>query len=161
MCPTTTAPTVNSRQSKDAQAHSGERSNRDKKNVRPRKHWVPGARVHRHCTLRRPGPQIRETGATVAICAQTGERPHRAYTLAPPLLPSKGRTHIRMPPDITPAAATDLPDILELLAASKLPRAGRSEEHTSELQSPCNLVCRLLLEKKKKTKQNNVASETE
>src|SRR5256885_12778688 len=26
--------------------------------------------------------------------------------------------------------------------------AGRSEEHTSELQSPCNLVCRLLLEKK-------------
>src|SRR2546426_7063102 len=34
----------------------------------------------------------------------------------------------------------------------------RSEEHTSELQSPCNLVCRLLLEKKKKnqtTDSNN------
>src|SRR2546426_2132756 len=31
------------------------------------------------------------------------------------------------------------------------PRHLRSEEHTSELQSPCNLVCRLLLEKKKKT----------
>src|ERR1022692_891205 len=30
---------------------------------------------------------------------------------------------------------------------------GRSEEHTSELQSPCNLVCRLLLEKKKKKKK--------
>src|SRR2546426_4242003 len=29
----------------------------------------------------------------------------------------------------------------------------RSEEHTSELQSPCNLVCRLLLEKKKITKR--------
>src|SRR5256885_5471143 len=29
----------------------------------------------------------------------------------------------------------------------------RSEEHTSELQSPCNLVCRLLLEKKKKITQ--------
>src|SRR5256885_12002138 len=29
--------------------------------------------------------------------------------------------------------------------------SGRSEEHTSELQSPCNLVCRLLLEKKKTT----------
>src|SRR6266566_6142250 len=29
----------------------------------------------------------------------------------------------------------------------------RSEEHTSELQSPCNLVCRLLLEKKKKNKK--------
>src|SRR5256885_11295362 len=32
----------------------------------------------------------------------------------------------------------------------------RSEEHTSELQSPCNLVCRLLLEKKK-TKRNLIA----
>src|SRR5256885_16145385 len=31
----------------------------------------------------------------------------------------------------------------------------RSEEHTSELQSPCNLVCRLLLEKKKKKKNSN------
>src|SRR5256885_2957165 len=30
-------------------------------------------------------------------------------------------------------------------------RSRRSEEHTSELQSPCNLVCRLLLEKKKNT----------
>src|SRR5256885_9028933 len=30
-------------------------------------------------------------------------------------------------------------------------RGSRSEEHTSELQSPCNIVCRLLLEKKKKT----------
>src|SRR2546426_2269898 len=31
----------------------------------------------------------------------------------------------------------------------------RSEEHTSELQSPCNLVCRLLLEKKKKKHTNS------
>src|SRR5256885_7077203 len=31
----------------------------------------------------------------------------------------------------------------------RTPRRLRSEEHTSELQSPCNLVCRLLLEKKK------------
>src|SRR5256885_5764749 len=30
----------------------------------------------------------------------------------------------------------------------------RSEEHTSELQSPCNLVCRLLLEKKKITQES-------
>src|SRR2546426_12473713 len=34
--------------------------------------------------------------------------------------------------------------------------AARSEEHTSELQSPCNLVCRLLLEKKKKKKNKNL-----
>src|SRR5256885_7060093 len=37
----------------------------------------------------------------------------------------------------------------------------RSEEHTSELQSPCNLVCRLLLEKKKKnTKHTNKHNST-
>src|SRR2546426_7630153 len=35
-------------------------------------------------------------------------------------------------------------------AGTVKPRPLRSEEHTSELQSPCNLVCRLLLEKKKK-----------
>src|SRR5256885_3088116 len=39
-----------------------------------------------------------------------------------------------------------------------VPSAARSEEHTSELQSPCNLVCRLLLEKKKhRLVQNPVA----
>src|ERR1039457_3937012 len=34
----------------------------------------------------------------------------------------------------------------------------RSEEHTSELQSPCNLVCRLLLEKKTKKNPRRAAS---
>src|SRR2546426_4789203 len=34
----------------------------------------------------------------------------------------------------------------------------RSEEHTSELQSPCNLVCRLLLEKKKNKNQTSNSS---
>src|SRR5256885_7380428 len=34
----------------------------------------------------------------------------------------------------------------------------RSEEHTSELQSPCNLVCRLLLEKKKKNESQHLLS---
>src|SRR2546426_5823398 len=36
------------------------------------------------------------------------------------------------------------------IAVGRSVARGRSEEHTSELQSPCNLVCRLLLEKKKK-----------
>src|SRR5437867_9165957 len=35
----------------------------------------------------------------------------------------------------------------------------RSEEHTSELQSPYDLVCRLLLEKKKKHQRNNQSTE--
>src|SRR5256885_10549914 len=38
----------------------------------------------------------------------------------------------------------------ESLCMDLLLQRHRSEEHTSELQSPCNLVCRLLLEKKKK-----------
>src|SRR5688572_32554778 len=38
---------------------------------------------------------------------------------------------------------------------------GRSEEHTSELQSQSNLVCRLLLEKKKKKKTKKKQSKTE
>src|SRR2546426_3800830 len=44
------------------------------------------------------------------------------------------------------------PVAVKLLPPAKAaePAARRSEEHTSELQSPCNLVCRLLLEKKKK-----------
>src|SRR5256885_9888641 len=36
----------------------------------------------------------------------------------------------------------------------------RSEEHTSELQSPCNLVCRLLLEKKKKKQRTYLRNTT-
>src|SRR5256885_12461506 len=40
------------------------------------------------------------------------------------------------------------------------PGVDRSEEHTSELQSPCNLVCRLLLEKKKKSYRIHPAMST-
>src|SRR5256885_13144397 len=60
-------------------------------------------------------------------------------------------TLFRSPPDCTSARVT-----VRASSSSKdksfetsLGEA-RSEEHTSELQSPCNLVCRLLLEKKKK-----------
>src|SRR5256885_15920820 len=44
---------------------------------------------------------------------------------------------------IRPSSSAAFPTLLS-------PATHRSEEHTSELQSPCNLVCRLLLEKKKK-----------
>src|SRR5690348_17383055 len=43
---------------------------------------------------------------------------------------------------------------LLLQCDGQLNAAGRSEEHTSELQSPVHLVCRLLLEKKKKKKKD-------
>src|SRR2546426_3526965 len=45
------------------------------------------------------------------------------------------------------AVASRVPDAVK--APFRTSARARSEEHTSELQSPCNLVCRLLLEKKK------------
>src|SRR2546426_3470368 len=70
--------------------------------------------------------------------------PPPASRFPPPAV--KPATPPRPPPDRT-ARTTD--------PAGRAPRQrGRSEEHTSELQSPCNLVCRLLLEKKKKQPQN-------
>src|SRR5690348_18173469 len=42
-------------------------------------------------------------------------------------------------------------------AALRLAEAGRSEEHTSELQSPVHLVCRLQLEKKKQNKLSDTS----
>src|SRR2546426_8472701 len=58
---------------------------------------------------------------------------------------------------LIPSAALACGRCLDESISLKLPFVGklfllfyaRSEEHTSELQSPCNLVCRLLLEKKK------------
>src|SRR5205807_10496473 len=64
------------------------------------------------------------------------------------------------PPQLIPRlidAADGLPSTAEIVELAPLLRfedlhlEARSEEHTSELQSPCNLVCRLLLEKKKTT----------
>src|SRR5256885_7736660 len=62
------------------------------------------------------------------------------------------RHHERMgcPEPAEPLVIDDLaPSPLTLEEAGLVARSQRSEEHTSELQSPCNLVCRLLLEKKK------------
>src|SRR2546426_5091447 len=53
------------------------------------------------------------------------------------------------PPVHRPRADLVLADREERLEPEQVIAGVRSEEHTSELQSPCNLVCRLLLEKKK------------
>src|SRR5690348_18117479 len=45
--------------------------------------------------------------------------------------------------------------LCELTPLAQVRDEQRSEEHTSELQSPVHLVCRLLLEKKKKIQQNH------
>src|SRR5256885_12203868 len=55
--------------------------------------------------------------------------------------------------------ASGKPPCQQTTSSSELdpPAASRSEEHTSELQSPCNLVCRLLLEKKKNNITSNIS----
>src|SRR2546430_11911967 len=53
------------------------------------------------------------------------------------------------------------PKLLSILGRTQIRKFGeqaRSEEHTSELQSQSNLVCRLLLEKKKKTSNSSALS---
>src|SRR5207248_9550917 len=57
--------------------------------------------------------------------------------------------HVRHRGAVAAAAVTDLDDLQVERGEHQLDLA-RSEEHTSELQSPYDLVCRLLLEKKKK-----------
>jgi len=54
---------------------------------------------------------------------------------------------------ITRKMARALRIVWEQMPDPKFVNVIRSEEHTSELQSTCNLVCRLLLEKQKKTKK--------
>src|SRR5256885_7101730 len=55
--------------------------------------------------------------------------------------------------DACGADGADAPRARHAVAGTALQRCGGgSEEHTSELPSPCNLVCRLLLEKKKKNR---------
>src|SRR5205807_2216671 len=51
--------------------------------------------------------------------------------------------------DVEIGADTILEPFVQILGRTRIGSRMRSEEHTSELQSPCNLVCRLLLEKKK------------
>src|SRR3989454_5564421 len=68
-----------------------------------------------------------------------------------------------MGPTLAPALGP-APNRLELGRQGVAAGAFRSEEHTSELQSPCNLVCRLLLEKKKNQKNQlsgNIAQRSE
>src|SRR5260370_20155569 len=56
--------------------------------------------------------------------------------------------------------SSDRPKTVPCFSSTPITVNGRSEEHTSELQSHLNLVCRLLLEKKKKTTKTDAHSYT-
>src|SRR5260370_19517513 len=76
-------------------------------------------------------------------------------TLFRSLVP-KGRTSFRWVPNGIPGVETRLPILFSEGVVKRRKQDGRSEEHTSELQSHLNLVCRLLLEKKKVNYTNNI-----
>src|SRR5256885_7149670 len=83
-----------------------------------------------------------------SMCAPGSEEGRIGIALLPPFAICRQRVPVIGQAD---QVVPDLPD-----RPSKHPTQLRSEEHTSELQSPCNLVCRLLLEKKKKRLTNSV-----
>src|SRR5438552_13873516 len=85
--------------------------------------------------------------ATGAMLSSSRSRPSNKGTASgSPASSPQTPTHR---PAACAACTTDL-----IWRRPRTPR-GRSEEHTSELQSPDHLVCRLLLEKKKKKKKKN------
>src|SRR2546430_5617638 len=93
----------------------------------------------------------------------TGRPPISTLFPPPPLSRSAGSPRPLGSPlgheGIVPAASSAYQEIIRLgfprLPAFHCADRGRSEEHTSELQSQSNLVCRLLLEKKKKIRLEN------
>src|SRR5205807_7251676 len=113
----------------------------------------------------------RTTWPTVEGCAFEGEA-GMAEGVEPVVTGNAGRTAVLPPPGVTErarrhrrpsGAPPPLPRKLGSSGKAWLVLASvagmnlavlRSEEHTSELQSPCNLVCRLLLEKKKQKDTN-------
>src|SRR2546426_5480715 len=74
--------------------------------------------------------------------SESGRQPHDGRR--------RGDCPLRADPHLEPGRerAGPLTPRGALVLAPGVDPPGRSEEHTSELQSPCNLVCRLLLEKK-------------
>src|SRR5258708_27219923 len=89
----------------------------------------PRSTLFPYTTLFRSRRSARPDAAAHCSCERKIRRPARADLQA-------GETRVRAAIDRTDPRAFPLPE--------------RSEEHTSELQSPDHLVCRLLLEKKKK-----------
>src|SRR2546426_3056943 len=97
---------------------------------------------------RLPFPGGRTAGSGMGhfrVSVQVGRRGGERFASLDALVDT-GATYTWVPRDVL--------DAVGAVPENERPSAStnRSEEHTSELQSPCNLVCRLLLEKKKKTR---------
>src|SRR5256885_4945180 len=103
----------------------------------------------RQLGLGRGAGQVADGGAELAAIVGADQRVQRGLDHVVDGAPVTGVLEVAH--DVGPAV-----DLVHGMQAGGFAACGnrhqRSEEHTSELQSPCNLVCRLLLEKKKQTK---------
>src|SRR5256885_5093422 len=98
---------------------------------------------------RPPAPPAGRAACRLRSAGRTGRPP----CAGGPRSPASARPSPAIAPWAACAPCSPWPRASPRHAAGPWRRA-RSEEHTSELQSPCNLVCRLLLEKKKKIYQS-------
>src|SRR3989454_5113016 len=103
------------------------------------------------------------TAALTKVAAEKGLATYVPYDQVAKASESQGRrdatkiltiatSHVEYATEHRHYAHVDCPghaDYVKNMITGAAQMDGRSEEHTSELQSPCNLVCRLLLEKKK------------
>src|SRR2546426_6972658 len=94
---------------------------------------------------------VRE-GALLALLASAYPPVHLSAQTSPDTVapPAAQDTSHRLKPFAAAWRSLVIPGWGQAALGRDVAGAVRSEEHTSELQSPCNLVCRLLLEKKKK-----------
>src|SRR2546426_5982406 len=95
------------------------------------------------------------TGWRRSATQNTGRANNDRFAKIAPLAAARQGPYRRRPPHSETHHATRLTCHPAPRRAARHLGRRRSEEHTSELQSPCNLVCRLLLEKKKKKKPRN------
>src|SRR3989449_6033218 len=114
--------------------------------------YTPSSRLHRSVPMRSALQLALPLALSISLAAQA---PPRATSPAPALILVKAGRLIDGRADAPQSNVAILIEGEAIKAAGPLPQVQgqRSEEHTSELQSRLHLVCRLLLEKKKKKKQ--------
>src|SRR2546426_8117805 len=104
--------------------------------------WASGPRDSLHLRPRWQKTNSKSAGVCLPELGKATKEPWRKFMSCMALV-STHRRKSRKPNQ------TGLPSRPHRYGNGFEPPERRSEEHTSELQSPCNLVCRLLLEKKK------------
>src|SRR3989454_6804351 len=107
------------------------------------------AQTHKLLVTVEDGTVVNGFGAALAALVQTTAPDSRVVALGVPDRTYEHAPRAQQLADVGLTGAGIAARIRELLGTWRV--LVRSEEHTSELQSPCNLVCRLLLEKKKNT----------